>query len=67
MLYQFAEQMIQAGKAYVCDLSAQQIRDYRGTLTEAGQDSPYRQRSAAESLDLFRRMRRGNSPMVPGY
>jgi len=59
MLYQFAEQLIMAGKAYVCDLSAQQIRDYRGTLTEAGKDSPYRERPAAENLELFRQMRAG--------
>ncbi|MGE5455298.1 MAG: glutamine--tRNA ligase/YqeY domain fusion protein, partial [Methylocystaceae bacterium] len=61
-LYQFAEQLIAAGKAYVCDLSPQQIRDYRGTLTEAGQDSPYRQRSVDENLTLFRQMRSGDFP-----
>ena len=58
-LYEYAEQLIQKGKAYVCDLSAQETREYRGTLTEPGSDSPYRDRSAEENLDLFRRMRAG--------
>lgn len=58
-LYQYAVQLIKAGKAYVCDLSAQEIREYRGTLTEPGQESPFRQRSVEENLDLFRRMREG--------
>ena len=58
-LYRYAEQLIQEGHAYVCDLSADQIRAYRGTLTKAGQNSPHRERSADESLDLFRRMRDG--------
>ena len=62
VLYDFAEQLIQAGKAYVDSLSAEEIRDYRGTLTEPGRESPYRNRSAAESLDLFRRMRAGEFP-----
>lgn len=61
-LYQFAEQLILAGKAYVCDLTADQIREYRGTLTEPGLDSPYRNRSVEENLDLFRRMRAGEFP-----
>src|SRR5215471_4309771 len=61
-LYQFAVQLIKAGKAYVCDLSADQIREYRGTLTEPGKDSPYRTRSVAENLDLFARMRAGEFP-----
>ncbi len=61
-LYQYAVQLIQAGKAYVCDLSADQIRDYRGTLTERGKESPYRTRSVEESLDLFRRMRAAEFP-----
>ena len=61
-LYDFAEQLIQAGKAYVDGLSAAEIRDYRGTLTEPGRESPYRGRAAAESLDLFRRMRAGEFP-----
>ena len=56
-MYQFAEYLIQVGKAYVDSLSADEIRAYRGTLTEPGQNSPYRERSAEESLDLFRRMR----------
>jgi glutaminyl-tRNA synthetase len=51
--------LIEAGKAYVDDLSAREMREYRGTLTEAGKDSPHRERSADESLDLFRRMRAG--------
>ena len=58
-LYQWAVQLIGAGKAYVCDLSAEQIRQYRGTLTEAGQESPFRNRGVEESLDLFERMKAG--------
>jgi len=58
-LYQFAIQLIKAGKAYVCDLSADEIREYRGTLTEPGKNSPYRDRSVEENLDLFERMRAG--------
>ena len=58
-LYGFAEDLIRSGKAYVCDLDAEQMRKYRGTLTEAGRDSPYRERSVEENLDLFRRMRAG--------
>jgi glutaminyl-tRNA synthetase len=58
-LYQYAVQLIKDGKAYVCSLSAEEIREYRGTLTEAGKDSPYRTRSVAENLDLFERMRTG--------
>ncbi|MDQ6803132.1 MAG: glutamine--tRNA ligase/YqeY domain fusion protein [Acidobacteriota bacterium] len=58
-LYQWAEHLIGAGKAYVDDLDADQIREYRGTLTEPGKESPFRNRSAAENLDLFRRMRDG--------
>ncbi|MGB5474236.1 MAG: glutamine--tRNA ligase/YqeY domain fusion protein [Gammaproteobacteria bacterium] len=58
-LYEFAVGLIKAGKAYVCDLSAEQIREYRGTLTEPGRQSPYRNRSVGENLDLFGRMRAG--------
>jgi len=58
-LYAWAEHLIGNGKAYVDDLSAEQIREYRGTLTEPGKDSPHRNRSGQESLDLFRRMREG--------
>jgi len=58
-LYAWAEQLIEAGKAYVDDLSADEMRTYRGTLTEPGRNSPFRERPAAESLDLFRRMRAG--------
>jgi glutaminyl-tRNA synthetase len=58
-LYEFAEQLILAGKAYVDSLSAAEIREYRGTLTEPGKESPYRTRSVEENLDLFRRMRAG--------
>jgi len=47
------------GKAYVCDLSADEIREYRGTLTEPGKESPYRNRSVEENLDLFMRMKNG--------
>jgi glutaminyl-tRNA synthetase len=58
-LYQYAVQLIRIGKAYVCDLSPDEIRDYRGTLTQPGKESPYRNRSAEENLDLFKRMRAG--------
>ncbi len=58
-MYAYAEQLIQKGKAYVDDLSADQIREYRGTLTKPGIESPYRNRSVEENLDLFRRMRNG--------
>ncbi|HEX6259969.1 MAG TPA: glutamate--tRNA ligase family protein, partial [Woeseiaceae bacterium] len=58
-LYDAAERLIEQGKAYVDSLSADQIREYRGTLTEPGRNSPYRDRSSAENLDLFRRMRDG--------
>ena len=58
-LYDYAVQLIKKGKAYICDLSAQGVREYRGTLTEPGKDSPYRNRSVEENLDLFRRMRAG--------
>lgn len=58
-LYDYAVELIKKGKAYVCDLTAEQIREYRGTLTTAGRDSPYRNRSVAENLDLFARMRAG--------
>jgi glutaminyl-tRNA synthetase len=61
-LYEFAEQLIKESKAYVCDLSPEEIREYRGTLTEPGKDSPYRNRSRGENLDLFRRMRKGDFP-----
>ncbi len=58
-LYQYAVQLIKKGRAYVCSLSPEQIRQYRGTLTEPGRDSPYRSRSVEENLDLFERMRAG--------
>jgi glutaminyl-tRNA synthetase len=58
-LYQFAVQLIKAGKAYVCSLGADEIREQRGTLTEPGKESPYRERSVEENLDLFARMRAG--------
>jgi glutaminyl-tRNA synthetase len=58
-LYEFAINLIKKGKAYVCSLSAEQIREYRGTLTEPGKDSPYRERSLEENLDLFQRMKAG--------
>jgi len=61
-LYAWAIQLIKEGKAYVDDLSADQIREYRGTLTQPGKDSPYRDRSVAENLDLFERMRKGEFP-----
>ena len=59
VLYLCAEKLVRDGKAYVCDLSAEEVREYRGTLTEPGRNSPYRDRSVEESLDLFRRMRAG--------
>src|ERR1700731_3929080 len=61
-LYEWAVQLVKAGKAYVCDLSADEIRQYRGTLTEPGKDSPYRNRSVEENLALFERMRAGEFP-----
>ncbi|MCK4291876.1 MAG: glutamine--tRNA ligase/YqeY domain fusion protein [Planctomycetes bacterium] len=61
-MYEYAVQLVKAGKAYVCDLTAEQTRQYRGTLTEPGEDSPYRSRSVNENLDLFERMRRGEFP-----
>lgn len=61
-MYQYAMQLIKMGTAYVCDLSADEIREYRGTLTEPGRDSPYRNRSVEENLDLFERMRKGKFP-----
>jgi glutaminyl-tRNA synthetase len=57
--YELAVELIRRGKAYICSLSEDEIRDYRGTLTEPGRDSPYRERSVAENLDLFARMRAG--------
>jgi len=62
VFYRSALKLIEDGKAYVCDLSADQVRDYRGTLTEPGRNSPYRDRPVEESLDLFRRMRAGEFP-----
>ncbi len=61
-LYDWAEQLIGSGDAYVCDLSGEETRQYRGTLTEPGKNSPYRNRSPEENLDLFRRMREGEFP-----
>ena len=61
-LYQYAVGLIQAGKAYVDELNAEEMRQYRGTLTEPGKDSPYRNRSIEENLDLFTRMRAGEFP-----
>ncbi|MBI4861516.1 MAG: glutamine--tRNA ligase/YqeY domain fusion protein [Candidatus Riflebacteria bacterium] len=61
-LYDYGEDLIRAGKAYVCSLTADQIRDFRGTLTEPGRNSPHRDRSVDENLDLFRRMRSGEFP-----
>ncbi len=58
-LFEYALQLIKAGKAYVCSLSPQEIREYRGTLTEPGRNSPYRDRTVQENLDLFERMRAG--------
>ena len=61
-LYAWAVQLIEQGQAYVCDLSADEVREYRGSLSEPGRESPYRNRSTAENLDLFARMRRGEFP-----
>ncbi|MBN1877855.1 MAG: glutamine--tRNA ligase/YqeY domain fusion protein [Anaerolineae bacterium] len=60
--YEYAEQLVRQGQAYVDDLSADEVREYRGTLTEPGTDSPYRNRSVEENLDLLRRMRAGEFP-----
>ncbi len=61
-MYEYAVQLIKAGKAYVDDLSAEEVREYRGTLTQAGKESPHRNRSVEENLDLFERMRKGEFP-----
>ena len=61
-LYDYAVELIQQGKAYVCDLSPEDIRDYRGTVTEPGKNSPYRDRTVSENLDLFARMKNGDFP-----
>ncbi|MDD7740167.1 MAG: glutamine--tRNA ligase/YqeY domain fusion protein [Fusicatenibacter sp.] len=61
-MYEAAVKLIKKGKAYVCDLSAEEIRAYRGTLTEPGKESPYRNRSVEENLDLFERMKNGEFP-----
>ena len=61
-LYAFAIELIEKGLAYVCDLNAEETRSYRGTLTEPGRDSPYRDRTVEENLDLFKRMRAGEFP-----
>src|SRR6266513_106615 len=61
-LYDWAIQLIKDGKAYVCDLSADEIREYRGTLTEPGRESPYRNRSVGENLDIVERMKQGEFP-----
>ncbi|TMN20302.1 glutamine--tRNA ligase/YqeY domain fusion protein [Pseudoxanthomonas sp. X-1] len=62
VLYLAAEKLVQQGDAFVCDLSAEQVREYRGTLTEPGRNSPWRERSVEENLDLLRRMRAGEFP-----
>ncbi|WP_295362238.1 glutamine--tRNA ligase/YqeY domain fusion protein [Arenimonas sp.] len=62
VFYLAAEKLVKDGKAYVCDLTAEQVRDYRGTLTEPGRDSPFRSRGVDENLDLLRRMRAGEFP-----
>lgn len=61
-LYDYAVELIKLGKAYVCDLNAEQIREYRGTLTEPGREGPHRDRSVDENLDLFGRMKAGEFP-----
>ena len=61
-MHEYAVRLIKKGKAYVCDLNPDQIREYRGTLTEPGKESPYRDRSVEENLDLFARMKKGEFP-----
>ncbi len=61
-MYEYAVQLVKQGRAFVCDLSADEITQYRGTLTEPGKESPYRNRSVEENLDLFERMRKGEFP-----
>jgi glutaminyl-tRNA synthetase len=61
-LYEYAIKLIKQGKAYVCDLNSEEVREYRGTLTEPGKDSPYRNRTVDENLELFERMRKGEFP-----
>ena len=61
-MYEWAEDLVRKGRAYVCDLSADEVSAHRGTLTQPGRDSPYRNRSVEENLDLFRRMRAGEFP-----
>ena len=61
-MYEAAIKLIKKGKAFVCDLNAEQIREYRGTLKEPGRNSPYRDRSIEENLDLFERMKNGEFP-----
>jgi glutaminyl-tRNA synthetase len=59
-MYEYAVELIKKGKAFVCDLSAEEIRQYRGTLTEPGKESPYRYRTVEENLELFEKMRQRN-------
>ncbi len=61
-LYEWAVQLVKAGKAYVCDLTADQVREYRGSLTEPGRESPWRNRTVEENLELFERMKAGEFP-----
>ena len=61
-MYEWAIELINKGKAYVCDLTADQVSEYRGTLTQPGKDSPYRNRRVEENLDLFERMQQGRIP-----
>lgn len=60
--YEFARRLIKAGRAFVCDLTSEEMREYRGTLTEPGKNSPYRERSVEENLDLFEGMKNGDFP-----
>ena len=60
--YEFAVKLIKDGKAYVCELNADEVREYRGTLTQPGKESPYRNRSVEENLELFERMKNGEFP-----
>ena len=66
-MYEYAIKLIKKGKAYVCDLSPEEIREYRGTLTEPGKNSPYRDRSVEENLKLFEEMKNGTYEGIDSY
>ena len=66
-MYECAVKLIKKGKAYVCDLTPDEIREYRGTLTEPGKNSPYRDRSVEENLELFTKMKNGELKMAKKF